>query len=95
MSEEAPFKSIKITLSEEAIEKLCELRQGGSFRSDSAAIEECIRAMSDMYNELESSIKSHRINGGKTLKDYSSEERYSLIKSLIIRVARFGKTLSL
>jgi hypothetical protein len=52
MSEEIPFKSMKITLSEEAYEKLTILRQGGAFRSDSATIEECIRAVNGMIDDL-------------------------------------------
>jgi Arc/MetJ-type ribon-helix-helix transcriptional regulator len=50
--EEVPFRSMKITLSEEALERLAELRRGGAFRSDSATIEECIRTISDVVNDL-------------------------------------------
>lgn len=52
MAEEVPFISMKITLSEEAIKRLAELRQRGSFRSDSATIEECIRAVFDVAMDI-------------------------------------------
>jgi hypothetical protein len=52
MSQEVPFRSVKITLSEEALDRLASLRFIGSFRSDSATIEECIRAVHDIAEDL-------------------------------------------
>ena len=74
MSEETPFKSIKITLSEEAIRKLSGLRKGGSFRSDSATIEECIRTTfdisEDIFSELEIWNEKNRIQPPKNEQSY-------------------------
>ena len=52
MSEEVPFRSIKVTLSEEALGRLAEMRLTGSFRSDSATVEECIRAIYDVAQDI-------------------------------------------
>lgn len=50
MSEE--FKAIRITLSEEAFERLETIMKTASFRSNSSAIEECIRVVYNMMNDI-------------------------------------------
>lgn len=50
MSEE--FKPIRITLSEEAFERLETIMKTASFRNNSSAIEECIRVVYNMMNDL-------------------------------------------
>ena len=48
MSEEKPFTSMRITLSDEAIRKLGVIRKRGRFRSNSGTIEEVIRAIFEL-----------------------------------------------
>ena len=90
MSEETPFKSIKITLSEEAIRKLSGLRKGGSFRSDSATIEECIRTTfdisEDIFSELE--IWNEKNKGKKKVMPIALQAE--LLKRVGMRLDRFG-----
>ena len=50
--EEVPFRSMKITLSEEAVDMLDTLRKRGAFRSYSMTIEECIRAIDAVTTDL-------------------------------------------
>lgn len=90
MSEEVPFKSMKITLSEEALEKLSELRQGGAFRSDSATIEECIRVTRDLITDAQADLGSY-------VKQHPNQGTpdaicRALVKTLLIRLSRFDKT---
>lgn len=87
MSEEVPFKSIKITLSEDAIEKLAKLRQRGSFRSDSATIEECVRVIYDISSDLFIEIDSVL---ARNLKQMPLETQAELLKRIGIRIQRFG-----
>jgi len=51
MSEE--FKPIRITLSEEAFDRLDRIMKDASFRNHSSAIEECIRAIFDIIDEIQ------------------------------------------
>jgi len=90
MSEEIAFKSIKITLSEEALRRLSKLRKGGSFRSDSATIEECIRTVYDnnvdIMGELTIWAEKNKIKKEKM----SIGDQVALLKRAALRVARFG-----
>ena len=52
MSQNLPFRSIKITLSEEALNRLDAIQKQASFRSYSSSIEECIRVVYDMMNDV-------------------------------------------
>ena len=54
MSEE--FKPIRITLSEEAFDRMEKIMKGAKFRSYSSTIEECIRVVSDIIGDLQSVI---------------------------------------
>jgi Arc/MetJ-type ribon-helix-helix transcriptional regulator len=85
MSEETPFKSIKITLSEEALDILAELRKKGYFRSDSMTIEESIRALFAMSNEME----GHMLFLARKKRSASPQEATEWLKSLTTRLARF------
>ena len=48
MSEETPFQSMRITLSDDAVTKLEFIKEKGRFRSYSNAIEEIIRVMYEL-----------------------------------------------
>jgi len=50
MSEE--FKAIRITLSEEAFERLGKIMNTAAFRSNSSAIEECIRVVHNIIEDI-------------------------------------------
>lgn len=52
MTEEVSFKSMKITLSEEALDRVGKIMQYAAFRSYSSTIEECIRAVWDIMDEI-------------------------------------------
>ncbi|MCW3985296.1 MAG: hypothetical protein NWE91_02665 [Candidatus Bathyarchaeota archaeon] len=51
MSQEE-FKSIRITLSDEAFERLERIMKDATFRSYSSTIEECVRVVSDLMTEI-------------------------------------------
>ena len=55
MSEEE-FKSIRITLSHEAFDRLEKIMKGAKFRSNSSTIEECIRVLYDIMKDITSVI---------------------------------------
>jgi len=50
MSEE--FKPIRITLSEEAFDRMEKIMKGAKFRSASSTIEECIRVVFDIIGDV-------------------------------------------
>jgi len=47
-----PFKSIKVTLSTEALSRLNSIVNQASFRSFSSGVEECIRAVYDIMEDI-------------------------------------------
>ena len=51
MGGEKPFKSMRITLSDDAVVMLESLKKSGQFRSDSATIEEVIRMLHELVTE--------------------------------------------
>lgn len=55
---EHEFKPIRITLSDEAFTRLEAMMEKAAFRSYSAAIEECIRAMYDIKGDIEVAIET-------------------------------------
>jgi len=91
MSEEVPFKSMKITLSEEAVEKLNKLRQGGAFRSDSATIEECIRAINDMIDDLIFEFNIRKNQDPNTAVVNDTITAVNLVKLIASKLGRFRK----
>ncbi len=96
MSEETPFKSMKITLSDEALFKLGQLRQGGAFRSDSAAIEECIRAINSMIEDLLFEIaRSPKDVSGNFTQKWSIERQSEMLRRYLILMIRFTTNIKL
>jgi len=91
MSEEVPFKSMKITLSEEAYEKLNILRQGGAFRSDSATIEECIRAVNDMLDDLIFELDIRKGQDASTAALGNTIASVNIVKLIVSKLGRFRK----
>ena len=82
-TEEEPFQKIKVTLSEIAIEKLAKLRKEGYFRSDSATIEECIRSMSEIVEEIQALM--NRVAEKKVTNEY----RLNVLIRIGLRTRRF------
>lgn len=62
MSEER-FKSLRITLSDEALARLKRIKERGRFRSYSSAIEETIRAMFELMPIYSTAIKRRERKG--------------------------------
>ncbi|MDH5448632.1 MAG: hypothetical protein OEX01_06495 [Candidatus Bathyarchaeota archaeon] len=85
MSEETPFKSIKITLSEEALDMLAILRKKGYFRSDSMAIEESIRTVYAVSGDLEGML----LYLGEEKRGASPQEMSEWLRRVTHRVTRF------
>ena len=85
--EEVPFRSMKITLSEEAINRLVDLRQRGAFRSDSATIEECIRVIHDISTDLSMELDSAIAKKQQPIPFTLQAEA---LKRTIVRIGRFG-----
>ena len=87
MAEEVPFTPLKITLSEEATKRLAELRLRGSFRSDSATIEECIRVIHEVSNDMSYELDNAL---GKNQLPMPLFVQAELLKRILQRIARFG-----
>jgi len=85
MTEEAPFKSVRVTLSAEAMAMVAELRRTGSFRSDSATIEECIRAVYDVYEDMQMMGRVAKQQERKV----SINEQAESYRRHVIRLSRF------
>lgn len=58
MSEE--FKPVRITLSQEAFDRMEVIMRGAAFRSYSSTVEECIRVVFDIVKEIESTAGKRR-----------------------------------
>jgi len=90
MSEE--FKPIRITLSEEAFDRMEKIMKGAKFRSYSSTIEECIRAIFDIIDEI------HVVGGEKddsTVHTPSDEYLVDSMIRIIMRMRRFtGRTIA-
>jgi hypothetical protein len=86
MSEpESSFKSLKITLSDEALARLAEIVKNASLRSLSSGIEECIRVVYDVIDEV------HSVTGRPTapLTNPTVEEESDGFERISMRMARF------
>jgi len=84
MSEEIPFKSMKITLSDEAISRLAWIVKKASFRSNSSGVEECIRVVYDLIQEVASTI------GFEKGSHFVSKEKQSeAFTRMAMRMVRF------
>jgi len=86
MPEETPFKSVKITLSEEALTRLAELRKQGYYRSDSATIEECIRIVYDTAVDIAAIMARSRQREEKLVP---VEIQAETLRGIGIRMKRF------
>lgn len=84
MSEEE-FKSVRITLSEEAMKRLEMIMRDAAFRSYSSAIEECIRATFDVIEEI------YIVAGDKNSPDVvpTTKECIDSLSRIIMRMSRF------
>lgn len=91
MSEEAEFKSMRITLSEEAFDRLEKIMKDAKFRSYSSTVEESIRAISDIMSDIYN-IAGKRDDPRKTVTD---NMRRTLFNQIITRMGRFtGRTVA-
>ena len=86
LRKEVPFKSIKITLSEEAINRLAQLRSRGSLRSDSATIEECIRTIYDISIDIAAEVDRTIRGNQKFMPVHIQAET---LRRIAIRMLRF------
>jgi len=87
MSEE--FKPIRVTLSEEAFGHMEEIMRDAKFRSYSSTIEECIRAVYDVINEI---YRIGGVPGDPEIQPTAHDYTDSMIH-IIIRMSRFtGRT---
>lgn len=87
MSEdEVPFKSIKITLSDEALDLLDKIKKLGSFRTTSMTVEEIIRAFHDVVTKIWLAEK-WAADKGKT--PIPADERLKVAEYIAVRLTRF------
>lgn len=93
MSEETPFKSLKITLSDEALDKLSKLRFTACMRSDSATIEECIRTfydiVMDFYFALDTAAQDSLRTNASVIREFTKDEQNKILEKVALRTARF------
>ena len=82
---ELPFKSIKITLSSEALHRLDYITKQASFRSYSSGIEECVRVVYDLIREIYS-VAGDTSQSTITLSEENEAEAF---KRILMRMARF------
>jgi len=82
MSEE--FKPIRITLSQEAFDRLEQIMKQASFRSYSSAIEECIRVVWNVIGDV------YLIIGlpGSEPKTYSQKDGFRGFNKVVTRMER-------
>ena len=95
MPEDVPFKSMSITLSDEALEKLALLKQGGAFGSDSATIEECIRAVYGMFEDTISEIDRAQKNNDGQVKTMDLGSQAEMLRRFLMLINRFGRNIPL
>ncbi len=85
MSSEESFKAIRITLSEEAFDIMEKIMKDSSFRSYSSTIEESIRVLSDIINEIHT-IAGERDENDVLISDAQCAEAFARIG---VRLYRF------
>lgn len=83
MSEE--FKPIRITLSEEAFDRLEYIMKNAAFRSYSSAIEECIRVVFDIIFDIQAVVGFPN----EKLKSFSDLEGSHAFTKIATRMDRF------
>ncbi len=87
---EDDFKSIRITLSQEAFDRLERIMEDAKFRSSSSTIEECIRVVFDLIREIY--VIAGARDGPAVNPDRS--QRSDSLDRVIMRMARFtGRSL--
>lgn len=83
MSEE--FKPIRITLSQEAFDRLNYIMKMASFRSNSSAIEECIRVVYDIILEITPVVGDK----DEPFKPFIKDEVFQTFTNIATRLSRF------
>jgi len=83
MSEE--FKPIRITLSPEAFDRLERIMKDGSFRSYSSTIEECVRVVYELMNDISNIIGRE----GEPAEDFTQAKAFQAFVIIATRMARF------
>ena len=81
---EGEFKPIRITLSEEAFRELDTIMEVSKFRSYSSAIEECIRAVYDIGNDIFTVLGSP----GEPRKTFDREDAFWAFVRIVTRMSR-------
>lgn len=82
---EEEFKSIRITLSEEAFAQLEQIMNDAKFRSNSSTVEECIRTLYDIIGNLSLLIGKR----GDPAVNWSNEDGLQVLYTIISRLQRF------
>lgn len=85
VKEASSFKSMKITLSEEALDLLEDIKEKGCFRSHSMAIEESIRALHDVLTHLDQGMAF-----AKDEKPIPDAKKLEVIRDIAVRLSRFS-----
>lgn len=85
MSEEPEFKSMRITLSDEAYTRLEELMKKAMFRSYSSTVEECIRAVYDLMTEINTATRTP----DNQFRKMNSQMKAEGFSRFVIRMSRF------
>lgn len=85
MNKKKPFKSLRITLSDDAVVMLDGLKKSGKFRSHSATIEEAIRTLHELVTEH--LAVSYRMGFLKNIEN--GEERFKRYEMMFMN---FGDT---
>ena len=83
MSEE--FKPIRITLSEEAFDRLEKIMKTAAFRSNSSAIEECIRVVDSIMGDVWKVLGKK----GTPDKQFTNAEAVNAFRTIATRMSRF------
>jgi hypothetical protein len=83
MSEE--FKAVRITLSDEAFDRMDRIMKHAKFRNYSSTVEECIRAVDDIITEI------HCIAGKRDSPEVTAtlEESSNAFDRIMMRMSRF------
>jgi len=95
MTQDVPFKTLKVTLSDEALEKLALLRQGGAFNSDSAAIEECVRMIYAMFQDTVSELERAKVDRTGQVETMDLGRQAEMLRRFLLMLNRFGRNIPL
>ncbi len=92
---EVPFKTLKITLSDEALEKIAVLRQGGAFNSDSATMEECVRVVYSMFQDTISELERSKVDRTGQVETMDLGRQAEMLRRFLLMLNRFGRNIPL